>query len=67
MIPANLDPTWYETYWYGVRRRHMRRHPRMIDATLLAAGLLFAVLVVGAALLVLFGPTPPLDAAYAVT
>jgi hypothetical protein len=67
MIPVNLDPTWYETYWYGVRRRHIRRHPRIIDPALLAAGLIFAALAVGAALLVFFGPAVPADAPYFVT
>ena len=77
MIPSNIDPFWYDTYWYGVpqtRRQYwhgaprwdLNRHPR-IDPTLLAAGLLFAALAVGAALLVLFGPSVPADAPYFVT
>lgn len=77
MIPSNIDPFWYEAYWYGVpetRRQHWldrprrdtRRHPRM-DPALLVAGLLFAALAVGAVLLVLFGPAVPTDAPYFVT
>lgn len=77
MIPSNIDPFWYDTYWYGVpqrRREHwygaprwdLSQHPR-IDPALLAAGLLFAAIAVGAALLVLFGPAVPVDAPYFVT
>ena len=47
-------------------RRDTRRHPR-IDPVLLASGLLFAALAVGAALLVLFGPAMPADVPYFVT
>jgi len=77
MIPSNIDPFWYDAYWYGVpqtRRRYwhdaprwdLSRHPRM-DPALLAAGLLFAALAVGAVLLVLLGPAVPADAPYFVT
>jgi len=77
MIPSNIDPFWYDKYWYGVpdlrrqhwhgvRRRGLRRHPR-IDPAVLVAGLLFAVLAVGTVLLALHGPTPPADALYFVT
>jgi hypothetical protein len=77
MIPSNIDPSWYDTYWYGVpqtRRQYWHGAPRWdldrhlrIDPALLGAGLLFAALAVGAALLVLFGPAVPLDAPYFVT
>jgi hypothetical protein len=76
MIPSTVDPFWYETYWYGVpdtRRQHWHGVPRptyrrpRIDPAKLAAGLLFAALAVGAALLVLFGPAVPADASYFVT
>jgi hypothetical protein len=77
MIPSNIDPFWYDTYWHGVpqtRRRHwhgaprwdISRHPA-IDPVVLATGLFFAALAVGAALLVLFGPAIPADAPYFVT
>jgi hypothetical protein len=77
MIPTNIHSSWYETYWYGVpeiRRQYWRGEPprplsrhHNIDPALLAAGLLFAALAVGAALLVLFGPAVPVDAPYFVT
>jgi hypothetical protein len=63
-IPSTVDPSWYESYWYGVRRRHIRRHSQMIDPALLVAGLVFAALAVGVALLVLFGPALPPEAVY---
>jgi hypothetical protein len=76
MIPSNIDPFWYDTYWgvpqtrrqhwHGAPRWHISRHPR-IDPALLAAGLLLAALAIGAALLVLFGPPVPVDATYFVT
>jgi hypothetical protein len=77
MIPTNIDPFWYDAYWYGVpeiRRRYwrgapqrdLRRHPP-IDPAPWVAGLLLAALLVGAALLALYGPTPPVDAPYFVT
>jgi hypothetical protein len=77
MIPSNIDPFWYDAYWYGVpqtRRRYwhdaprwdLSRHPR-IDPAVLAAGLFFAALAVGAALLALFGPAVPADGLYFVT
>jgi hypothetical protein len=77
MIPSTIDPSWYDTYWYGVpqtRRQHwdgaprwdLSRHPR-IDPARLTAGLLFAALAVGAALLVLLGPAVPIDAPNFVT
>jgi hypothetical protein len=77
MIPIDIHPSWYDTYWYGVpqtRRQYwhgaprwdLSRHPR-IDPALLVAGLLFAAVAVGAALLVLFGPAVPVDAPYFVT
>ena len=58
--------TYVGSDWHGVPRRHIRRHPR-IDPALLATGLLFAALLIGAALLVLFGPAVPPDAPYFVT
>lgn len=77
MIPTNIHPSWYEAYWYGVpeiRRQYWRGEPwrslsrrHRIDPALLAAGLFFAALAVGAALLVLFGPAIPADAPYFVT
>jgi hypothetical protein len=77
MIPSTVDPFWYETYWYGVpdiRREHWRGVPRRkihrhfrIDPAKLAAGLFFAALLIGAALLALFGPAVPPDALYFVT
>ena len=77
MIPSSIDPFWYDAYWYGVpqlRRQHWHEPPRRdlrrnppIDPAPWVAGLLFAALVVGAALLVLYGPTPPVDAPYFVT
>jgi hypothetical protein len=77
MIPSNIDPFWYDTYWYGVpqtRRQYwhgaprwdISRHPR-IDPAKLAAGLFFAVLLIGATLLALFGPAVPPDAPHFVT
>lgn len=77
MIPSNIDPFWYDTYWYGVPQTHrrywdgaprwdIRRHPR-IDPAVLAAGLFFAALAIGAVLLALFGPALPADAPYFVT
>lgn len=77
MIPSNIDPFWYDTYWYGVpstRRQYwhgaprwdLSRHPR-IEPAKLAVGLFFAALVIGAALLALFGPALPADAPYFVT
>ena len=77
MIPSNIDPSWYDTYWYGVpqtRRQYwygaprwdLNRH-RRIDPALLTAGLLLAALAMGTALLALYGPTPPADALYFVT
>jgi hypothetical protein len=77
MVPSTVDRFWYETYWYGVPdtrwehwhgvpRREIRRH-RRIDPAKLAAGLFFAALLIGAALLALFGPAVPPDALYFVT
>jgi hypothetical protein len=80
MIPTNIHPSWYESYWYGVpeiRRQHWQhwqgvsqrpigRHYR-IDPAVLAAGLLFAVLATAAVLLTLFGPAVPADGLYFVT
>ena len=77
MIPTNIHPSWYETYWYGVpeiRRRYwygvperpITRH-RWIDPAALATGLFFAGLAIGVVLLVLFGPAVPADAPYFVT
>ena len=77
MIPSNIDPFWYDAYWYGVPqtrrqdwhglpRRDTLRH-RRIDPAVLATGLFFAALVIGAALLALFGPALPADAPYFVT
>jgi len=76
MIPVNIDPFWYESYWYGVpeiRRRYWHGVPRRpasrhrIDPAVVAAGLFFAALAVGAALLALFGPAVPADGLYFVT
>jgi hypothetical protein len=77
MIPSNIHPTWYDTYWYGVpeiRRRYWHGAPRWdvsrrprIEPAVLAAGLLFAALVIGAAALALFGPAVPADGLYFVT
>ena len=77
MIPSIVDPFWYETYWYGVPdtrrwhwhgvpRAHMGGHPRS-HPDLWAPGLLFAALLTGVALLVLFGPAVPPDAIHFVT
>jgi hypothetical protein len=77
MIPSNIDPFWYDTYWYGVpqtRRRYWHGAPRWdlsrhsgVDPVLLAVGVLFAALVIGAALLAVFGPAVPADAPFFVT
>jgi hypothetical protein len=77
MIPTDIHSSWYEAYWYGVpeiRRQYWRGEPprpltrhHRIDPALLAAGLFFAALAVGTALLVLFGPAVPADGLYFVT
>ncbi len=46
MLPFNVDPSWYEGYWYG-ERPPRRRRPMLRTLLRLAAG--FAVAVASAA------------------